>query len=135
MNNNSCQYSKCSIPFKDCTFNTQSDKIVDLVVKCITEECQFNNLGPLDKDFISSSFKDIELKPDIKYEIIKKINDRNEKIREITSGDELDTLEKLCFGNIRVRGPTSYFLHDSNESTKLVRITSGAPYIRLWKLE
>lgn len=136
MNNNSCQYSKCAIPFnKECTLDKQPEKISDLVVNCITEECQINKLGSYDTKFISDSFQMIEINPDIKREIIEKINNKNEKIREIISPTELDDIENLCSGNIRVRGPAIYLLHDSNESTKLVRITSGSPYIRLWKLE
>lgn len=134
--NNNYQYNNktCSILNKQCNVNNPKG-IVDLVVNCITNNCEIDNLD--DTQFIYNAFRQFEIDPNIKNEIINKINNNNENIREITSPLELDDISQLCYGDIRVRGPAAYFLYNSNsnKSIKLIRITSGTPYIRLWKID
>lgn len=114
---------------KECCNLNQNINVVDLIVHCIKNKCGLNELQNLQNNSFVDLFSNFDMDETTKESII----NRFEKgmLREV-SINELDILANLCNGNVRVRGPATYLIYNSSF---LIRITSGSPYISIWELK
>ena len=125
----------CNYQNKNCSLFSfeKNNDVVELIVNHIINKCEYGGDSNSGKVF-NDLFLNFTMDSNVEQKIINRFPDN--KLTKLTLS-QLDEYSERCSGGVRVRGPASYFLYDSQNknSSTLIRITSGSPNIVMWNID